>query len=71
MRGTLSFSQGIEIEDGEDVASRTGLDFGISSATRTETFGFSLGTDLFGDFSSGAGDTFDVKIGRASCRERV
>lgn len=58
-RGTLSFSQGVEIEDG-DVASRTGLGFGITSATRTETLSLNLGTEIFGDFGSGAGQTFDA-----------
>lgn len=58
VRGTLNFSQGIELEDG-DLASRTGLEFGINSATRAETFSFSLGTEIFGDTSDGADKTFE------------
>ena len=57
IRGTLSFSQGIEVEDG-DLATRTGLGFGITSATRTETFDFSLGTELLGDFDDDAEKDF-------------
>lgn len=66
-RGTLSFSQGIEIENG-DVASRTELGFGISSATRTETFSFNIGTEIFGDLSNGDGQTFNFINENAAVR---
>ena len=68
IRGTFGFSQGIELEDGEDVFSRTGLTFGLSSATRTETFGLSLGTEILGDFSSDADDTFEANNYNAAVR---
>lgn len=57
MRGTLGFSQGLELEDG-DLFSRTGLSFGINSATRIETFSLTLGTELLGDFSDDPGKEF-------------
>ncbi|NNE89990.1 MAG: hypothetical protein HKN27_18135 [Silicimonas sp.] len=67
MRGTLSFSQGIESDDG-DVGTRTGLGFGIASATRVETFSLNFGTEIFGDFSSDANDTFDATNQSAALR---
>lgn len=57
VRGTLSFSQGLEIED-SDFLTRTGLGFGITSATRAETFSFTLGTELIGDSSDDADKEF-------------
>lgn len=57
IRGTLSFSQGLEVEDG-DLSARTGLGFGITSATRRETFSFNLGTEILGDFASDADKDF-------------
>lgn len=59
--GVLSFSQGFDydLEDGLDT--RTELGLRLSSATRSETFSFGLGTELFGDFSDGSSDTFEFR----------
>jgi hypothetical protein len=68
--GTLSFSQGIEISDNEDLdsttsgatlTSRTGLGFALSSETRTESLRFNIGTELVGEYGGGAADEFDVE----------
>ena len=57
MRGTLSFSQGLEFED-SNFLTRTGLGFGLTSATRAETFSFTLGTELVGGFGDDADKDF-------------
>lgn len=70
MTGTLSFSQGIEVSDNEDLdsstsgvttTSRTGLGFGVESVTRIETLRFSIGTEIVGDFGGGADDDFSIE----------
>ena len=65
IRGTLSFSQGIEVDDGE-FATRTGLGFGIRSETRVETFDLNLGTELLGDFANDADKEFSFVNQNAS-----
>lgn len=61
MRGTLSFSTGLELSDnpsleanpsGFSVQSRTSLGFALNSETRTETFRFGINTNLVGELGS-------------------
>ncbi len=72
--GTLSYSQGFEISDNEDLdsstsgatfTSRTGVRFAAESETRAETLRFNLGTELVGDYGGGADDSFDFENSEA------
>lgn len=70
LTGTLSFSQGFEVSDNEDLdsstsgttfTSRTGIGFGVESETRVETLRLNIGTELVGETGGGASDEFDVE----------
>ena len=74
LTGTLSFSQGIEWSDNEDLdsatsgstlTSRTGLGFALQSRTRAETLSFRLGTDIIGQSGGGADEDFRFQNERA------
>lgn len=70
LTGTLSYSQGFEWSDNEDLSSatsgstltsRTGLRFGVQSRTRAETFSVRLGTALVGQEGGGADGSFNFE----------
>jgi hypothetical protein len=79
LRGTLTFSQGIELSDNPDLetvspgttlTSRTGLGFALGSETRTQLFRFSLGTELEGDFRTSGGSDFEISNTNAELEYR-
>lgn len=75
IRGTLSFSQGLEISDNPDllsdpegtaIQSRTRLGFGILSETRVEQFRADVSTELAGDLSGDETGGLEQTNNRAS-----
>lgn len=80
LRGTLSFSQGIELNDNPDlsvnpegtsVVTQTNLGFNISSQTRTETLRLNLNGRLEGELAGDNKiDTFEIEDLRTDFRYR-
>lgn len=73
--GTLSFSQGLQLDDNFDMDSNTSgvtiepitrLGFSARSTTRSETLNFQIGTEIIGEFGGGAADEFEVENSSAS-----
>ncbi len=70
---TLSFSQGLEWSDNPDLTvggdsgftTRTNLGFVFNTRTRSESFLFSLGSQLLGEFGDAGSDDFEIANTRA------
>ncbi len=78
-RGELTYSQGFEFTDnpnlvtnptGDSLISRTAVDLALISETRSQSFSFSIGTELVGDLFGEVSDDFDIDNNRAALSYR-
>lgn len=67
-QGVISFGQEFDYDLDVGLESRTIFGLGLSSATRTETLSFNIGTELLGDFQDGSDDDFEWNNHQASAR---
>lgn len=64
----LSFEQGIELDLDRGLDTRTTLGLDFTTATRTQSLSFGLGTELFGDLSGGGSNGFEFRNYEAELR---
>ena len=60
-QGVLSFDQGFSYDFEDGLESTTDLGLTISSETRTQRLSFGIATELFGDFTDGSSDEFEIR----------